>query len=80
MKAAAAAAGVAAAKGDPSLRALLTRNGLAAYAPVFEKEEVDMGSFILFESRDLEDIGISDPNGKFAILRLIEVVGMTKNK
>ena len=58
--ASAAAKGVAAAKGDASLRALLTRNGLASYAPVFENEEVDMGSFILFDGADLEDIGITD--------------------
>jgi hypothetical protein len=78
--ASAAAKGVAAAKGDASLRALLTRNGLASYAPVFENEEVDMGSFILFDGADLEDIGITDPNAKFAILRLIEVTSMSRDQ
>ena len=58
------------------LTELLTRNGLQAYAAVFEREQVDMGTFVLFEGPDLEEIGITDPTAKYALLRLIEVAGL----
>ena len=58
------------------LTELLTRNGLQAYAAVFEREQVDMGTFVLFEGSDLEEIGITDPTAKYSLLRLIEVAGL----